>query len=218
LLACGHDSGYAPFLGQFVGDKQVAERITLLEGSLFPAAIRDLGLKKTRFTSVFNTITQPAMLNGLQGPSPGPGDVMSTVSAPLANGGKDVGRPMAMSQKVLEKPFKAYYNRQAQSDRLEPVSTDLSGRRVDKSLSVDEVVLRRIKKGVLCYYFFLRGECVSGKCDRNHAYRLLTDDEFDALWWLARQGLCYKSRKATGNGSKDCSDNRCIYGHRSGDA
>ncbi|KAK1240176.1 hypothetical protein MKX08_007618 [Trichoderma sp. CBMAI-0020] len=59
VVACGHDTGYAPFLGQFVGDKQVAERITLLEGTPLPAVIQHLGLKKTRFTSVFNETLRP---------------------------------------------------------------------------------------------------------------------------------------------------------------
>lgn len=215
MLACGHDSGYAPFLGQFVGDKQVAERITLLEGSPFPAAIRDLGLKKTQFASVFNTAARPAVSIGFPGPAWGRGGVMSTVSAPLANQGGNVGRPMAIGWREPGTPFKGY-NLQAQSDRLGPVLTDISGHRVDKPLQVNEVVVERIKKGKLCYYLFLRGECVSEKCDRNHVHRPLTDEEFDALWWLARQGQCFKSRKANRDGGNDCSDEMCVYGHRSG--
>jgi hypothetical protein len=217
VLAYGHDSGYALFLGQFVGDKQVAERITLLEGSPFPAAIRDLGLKKTRFTSVFNTVTQPAVSTGLPGSAGGRGGVISTVPAPLTGRGGDVGRPMAIGRRVPETPFKGYHNRQAQSDKLGPVLTDTSGRRVDKPLQVNEVVVERIKKGILCYYLFLRGECVSEKCDRNHAHRPLLNDEFYALWWLARQGQCFKSRKANRDSGNDCSDEMCVYGHRSGD-
>jgi hypothetical protein len=114
-------------------------------------------------------------------------------------------------------PFKGYHNRQAQSDRLGPVLTDISGRRVDRPLQLDEMVVERIKKGVLCYYLYLRGECVSEKCDRNHAHRPLMDNEFDALWWLARQGKCFKSQKANRNGRNDCSDEMCVYGHRDGD-
>jgi hypothetical protein len=217
VLACGHDSGYAPFLGQFVGDKLVAERITLVEGSPFPLAIRDLGLKKTRFTSVFNTITQPAVSTELPGPTWGRSDVIPAVSAPFTGGIGDIGRPVATERRASEVPYKSYHNRHAQFVRLGPVLRDPSGHRVDKPLQVDEVVVDKIKKLCLCYYLFLRGECVSEKCDRNHAYRPLTDHEFDALWRLARQGQCFKSRKAIQNGGIDCSDNMCVYGHRSGD-
>jgi hypothetical protein len=217
VLACGHDSGYAPFLGQFLGDKQVVERVTLLERSPFPTAIRDLGLKKTQFTSVFNPVTQPAVSTGLPRPAWGRSGVMSTVPATLTGRGGDVGRPMAIGRRVPETPFKPYSNRQAQSDKLGPVLMGTGGRRFDKSLQVNEVVFERIKRGVLCYYLFLRGECVSEKCDRNHAHRPLTDDEFDALWLLARQGLCNRRRKANRDGGNDCSDVMCVYGHRSGD-
>ena len=54
MLACCHDSGYAPFLGQFVADKSTLERITLLEGSPAPPSIKGLGFKKvTQFLNVF---------------------------------------------------------------------------------------------------------------------------------------------------------------------
>lgn len=217
MLACGHDAGYAPFLGQFVGDKQLAERITLLEGSPFPAAIRSLGLKKTHFTSIFNTITQPAASTALPGPAWGLSVVIPKAPAPRPVRGAEVGRPMAIGKRVPETPSKRYHNNQVQSERLSPVLTNANGRRFDKPLQVDETVVERIRKVALCYYLFLRGDCVSQKCDRNHAHRQLLDAEFDALWWLARQGGCYKSRKANRDGVNDCSDKLCVYGHRSGE-
>jgi hypothetical protein len=217
VLACGHDSGYAPFLGQFVGDKRVVERVTLLEGSPFPTAIRELGLKKTQFTSVFNPVTQPAVSTGLPRPASGRSGVISTVPATLTGRGGDVGRPIAIGRRAPETPFKPLCNRQAQSDKLGPVLMGTSGRRVDKPLQVNEMVFERIKRGDLCYYFYLRGECISEKCERNHAHRPLKDDEFEALWSLARQGLCKQRRKADRDGDNDCSDEMCVYGHRSGD-
>ncbi|EWY80022.1 hypothetical protein FOYG_16820 [Fusarium oxysporum NRRL 32931] len=204
VLACGHDSGYEPVLGQFVGDKQVAERITLLEGSPFPAAIRDLGLKTTQFSSIFNKVRQPPVLGGR--------GVTSTMGGPLAHR-DNVGRLMAVSGK----PLTGYHNPQVQSDRLGPVLTDQGGRRFDRLLQVNPVVVERIKKGSLCYFLFLRGNCVSPKCGRNHVHRSLTDEEFDALWWLARQGRCHQNRKADRDPGNDCSDARCVYGHRSGE-
>jgi hypothetical protein len=164
---------------------------------------------------VFNTATQPTVSIGLPGPPWERGGVTPPASVPLVDRSSDVGRATATGRKVPGTPFNGY-RRQAQSGRLGPVSTDISGRRVDKALQVDKVIVERIKKGVLCYYLFLRGECVSEKCDRNHIHRPLMDDEFDALWSLARQGSCYKSQKATRPGRNNCLDALCVYGHRSG--
>jgi hypothetical protein len=213
VLGCGHDSGYAPFLGQFVGNKHVAERITLLEGSPFPSAIRDLGLKKVKFGSVFNKVTRPALSTGLSGS--GLRCTMPTVAGRPPDHG-NFSRPMAVGRGVLvepETPKKQYHNPFAQTSRLGPVLTDQSGRRFDRSLDVDQAVVERIKKGTLCYYLFLRGECVSPACARNHVHRPLTDEEFDALWLLARQGRCYKNRKADRDADNDCSNAMCVYGH-----
>jgi hypothetical protein len=205
VLACGHDSGYAPFLGQFVGDKQLAERITLLEGSPFPAAISGLGLKSTQFNSVFNAVPPPPPVSaGLVGPTRGRG-VASTVAGTLTDRGSNAGRPMG------------FRNPQARSDRLGPVLTDQAGHRVDRPLRVNEAVVENLKKGSLCYHYFLRGDCVLPTCRQNHVHPPLTDEEFDALWSLARQGRCFKSRKADRDPGDDCSDAKCVYSHRSGD-
>lgn len=220
MLACGHDTGYAPFLGQFAGNKQVAERITLLEGSPFPPVIRDLGFKRTQFTSVFNSVTQSTVSACLVGPAGGR-SVMSTMAETLTDRGNKLGSPKTLGQggpvvpAVSGTPM-GYRNPRSQSDRLAPVLTDQNGRRVDRSLKINMSVVERIKKGLLCYHFFLRGECVLPTCRRNHAHRPLTDEEFDALWVLARQGQCYKSQKADRNAGDDCSDAMCVYGHRSG--
>jgi len=209
LLACGHDDGYAPWLGQFVGDKQVAERITLLEGSPFPAKMRNLGLKTTRFSSVFNNVTQPAVSASLVGPAWGRA-ITSTVAETVANRGSNSGRLLMAG--AVEFGAAAGHNPQ---DRLGPVLTDHAGCRIDRPLQVNKAVVERIKKGSLCYYFYLRGKCTT-KCSRNHLHRALTDEEFDALWEQARQGRCSKSRKADRDGGDDCSDVMCIYGHGSG--
>lgn len=215
MLGCGHDSGYAPVLGQFVGNKHVAERITLLEGSPFPSAIRDLGLKKVKFGSVFNNVTLSAGLSGSALRC-----TMPTVAGRPPDHGNYFSRPMAVGRGVLgqpETPKKQHLNPSAQTSRLGPVLTDQSGLRVDRPLDVNQAVFERIKKGFLCYYFFLRGECASPACARNHVHRPLTDEEFDALWLLARQGRCFKNRKADRNADKDCSDAMCVYGHGGGE-
>lgn len=145
---------------------------------------------------------------------------MPTVAGRPADHGNYLPRPMAVGGGVFvdpETPKKQYHNPLAQKSRLGPVLTDQSGRRVDKLMEVNQAIVERMKKGHLCYYLFLRGECVSPGCARNHVHRALTDEEFDALWLLARQGRCYKNRKADRDADNDCSDAICIYGHWGGE-
>ena len=188
VLACGHDAGYAPVLGQFVGKKEVAEQITLVEGRSFPKEIRNLGLKSTRFSPVFSDITQ------------------SKVFASSAWG---QSLPLPVAETAAEQVnYPKYHKPKAQSDRLGPVLKGEGGRRIDKQLQVDKAVADRLKKGSLCYYFYLRGKCTG--CQRSHLHRPLNDIEYDALWSLARQGRCFKTQ----NGD-DCCDVLCVYGHGS---
>ncbi|KAH0525503.1 hypothetical protein TsFJ059_007866 [Trichoderma semiorbis] len=203
VVACGHDTGYAPFLGQLIGDREVAERITLLEGSPFPAVIKNLDLKKTRFTSIFNEVVQPVVPSG---PAGSAWSNVATANRPTNS------EPGPSSVPVT--PFHGYHNPKAQSDRLGPVLKDNKGRRVDRKLRVNDAIVERLKKGSLCFYFFLRGECLLPSCRSNHVHRELSNEEFDALWWLARQNGCFKNAKADRTGSC-CSDARCIYGHKS---
>ena len=117
VVACGHDIGYALFLGQFVGDKQAAERMTLLEGSPFPEVIKNLGLKKTQFSAVFNKVMKPAVL---------------ATSAELTwSNVATVNRPITGELGVssgLATPSNGYRDPKAQSDRLGPVSKGENGR------------------------------------------------------------------------------------------
>ncbi|KAH8200805.1 hypothetical protein TruAng_005042 [Truncatella angustata] len=200
IRACGHDKGYAPFLGDLVSDQQVAQRITLLEGSPFPKVIQDLGLKKVRFSSVFNKAMLPTVRPRMSGQS------WSGVMTANRSIGAEPGVPLGPMM-----PFTGYHNPRAKSSRLVPISKGENGRRLDRPLQIDDATVERIKKGALCYYLYLRGECVSGKCRRNHTFRQdLSDDEFDALWSLARKhGWCYESQKA----DSDCSDEMCVYRH-----
>lgn len=202
MVACGHDTDYAPFLGQFVGDKQVAERITLLEGTPLPAVIRNLGLKKIRFTSVFNEVTQPVVSS------------RSVASSWSSVAGANRPKDSEPRSSVPVAPLGGFRNSKAKSDRLGPIMTDDSGRRVDRPLQVKAAIVERIKIKSLCYYLFLRGECFMPSCFRNHFHQPLSNEEFDALWSLSRQNGCYAHRKADRTGS-DCSDVMCVYGHKS---
>ncbi len=214
VLACGHDAGYAPFLGQFAGDQQVADRITLLEVSPFPRAIRELGLKKTQFGSVFGRIAQPAVSSALVGPLTWGRVAAVTAEAaatPLASRRNSIERPVAAAAAAASPPASPQTRRhspQAESNRLGPVLVGEDGRRIDRRLHVNTAIVEKLRKVSLCYHLFLRGECVMPKCPRTHWVRQLTNEEFDALWWLARQGQCYTSM----NG-KECSDATCVYSH-----
>ncbi|KAK8022579.1 hypothetical protein PG993_013346 [Apiospora rasikravindrae] len=203
MLACGHDTGYAPFLGQFVADKQIADRITLIKGrSQLPTDIRRLELKRTQFNDVFKgltpIVTAPHVAETVWG----------RTTAAL--------KPAAHSSEVkpgVSKTPSGFINPAAQFSRLGPVLRDHNGRRVDKALQVDQTVVERLKRGGLCYWLYLRGECAT-RCDRNHVHRPLDDDEFDALWWLARKARCFANRKEGRAGIVDCVDAKCVYGHQ----
>jgi len=104
-------------------------------------------------------------------------------------------------------PDQSHKNHNAKPDRLGLVLHDERGRRLDRPLRVRAEVIQQFEKANLCHVWFLRGECRK-KCSRNHAFRLLTNEELDALWLLARRGRCYKARK-----DGYCDDDRCIYGH-----
>lgn len=211
-MACGHDTGYAPFLGRFVADKEVAQRITLLEGGPLPTVIKNLGLKITRFRSVFSDVSQPSacpvsasqawgrapsgMANGQRGNNTG-GSTVAAMGPSLRTG------PLPRRMPTVR------------SDRLGPVLTNDDGLRVDKPLQVDQTVVERIKKSKLCHFLYLRGECSLHTCRSNHDFRELSDEEFNALWSLARLGRCRQSKKGDRNPQDDCSDVMCVYGHRS---
>lgn len=92
-----------------------------------------------------------------------------------------------------------------QAQRLGPILLDEAGKRYDRPLDVRWKLVGDLKSANLCNWLYLRGEC-SG-CPRNHARAALSDQEFDALWFVARQGRCYKDRKG------GCPDPKCIYGH-----
>lgn len=95
----------------------------------------------------------------------------------------------------------------ARPERLGPIQLDTQGKRVDRPLSVRAEVVRQFEKMNLCYGWFLRGECHQ-VCYRKHSDQQLNDEEWDALWLVARRGRCYENQK-----NKICDNNRCIYGH-----
>lgn len=91
---------------------------------------------------------------------------------------------------------------------LEPIARNKLGLRLDRPLEVIEAVVIRLRKADLCHWYFLVGQCRG--CSRVHdPVRQLSTMEFEALWYIARQGECYNSRR-----KRPCDDVKCIYGHR----
>lgn len=177
------------------------------------AEIRNLGLKTTRFTTVFTDLTQPAERAGLPAP-PWGREVVSTAAGALVNGESNVKAPEETGPRMTST---GYCNPSAQVERLGPVLTNRRGRRVDKPLFVDSSHVEKLKRKTLCYYQFLRGECISQSCRSNHIHKPLSDEEFDALWILARYGPCRRNKNAGRDSSNGCSDVMCVYGHGFGD-
>lgn len=172
--------------------------------------IRALGVRTTRFSSVFSEPTH-------QERSPMPvtawrREVTSPTTEVVSNGSGNIREPMAVGPRGP--PAVCLRNPMAQPKRLGPILTDGSGRRFDRPLNVGPSVVDRFRKASLCFYLFLRGECVLPTCRRNHSHPPLSSEEFDALWLVAREkNPCKKNGKATQHGRKGCVDVMCVYGH-----
>ena len=105
---------------------------------------------------------------------------------------------------------KAHQNPFALQARLQPVAIGVCGLRRDRPLFVNQNTMVEMQKTKLCHWFYLVGKCKG--CDKIHdPSRKLSEEEFDALWLIARRGECYKSRKR-----QVCRDILCIYGHKEG--
>lgn len=115
----------------------------------------------------------------------------------------------SLSDKVtLGSPSRRFWNPSIDTDRLGPVQRNENGQRMDKILNVssDSQGVIALRKAKLCYFYYLRGECFG--CSRNHSAPPLNIAQYDGLWFLARQGVCFKTRKGL-----DCDDPKCIYSH-----
>ncbi|KAL8665392.1 MAG: hypothetical protein Q9202_002285 [Teloschistes flavicans] len=183
LLGISHDSGYVPFLSGFAGDVSFRDRITLLHGYQVSPAIQTLGFPRTvNFTSVF----APAPVVALQTKMPQPQAATPKQSSRAAKG--------------------SFTSPNVDSTKLKPIMTNESGHRIDKPLQVDPSLQQAMARKNLCVWLFLKGHC-SG-CVRNHSHRPLSEEEYDALWLVARQGQCFNHRRG-----KICLDPTCVYGH-----
>lgn len=154
----------------------------MLAGHQVSWVIRELQFKTVEFPSVF-------------------------AGAPVSNTrGKSI-QPQSTAVKQANRAAKGRHSLGAVDQcRLGPVFKNQEGLRIDRPLAVDMGVMQALKKKNLCIWLFLRGRCDG--CPRNHAHPSLSDEEQDALWVVARQGMCYAHRKG-----KLCDDSLCVYGH-----
>ncbi|KAF2759137.1 hypothetical protein EJ05DRAFT_475366 [Pseudovirgaria hyperparasitica] len=109
-----------------------------------------------------------------------------------------------------------YRNSQAHPERLGPPLYNKRGKRVDRLLSVNKEALDWVRKGNLCPYLFLRGECkeVGGpKCRKQHSCRPLDDKEWNALWLVTRTKECRAAESRDGV----CRNPTCVFGHHERD-
>ena len=194
--AC-HDTGYAPFLGKFAADASTRDRITLLRGLEVHPRITALGFKGLlKLDTVFAPHRNPSPAGARLETRPTPS--ISTSVSP-----RTAGPPAGPSTSLV--------NPHPLSERLRPVILNGEGKRVDKMLNIDiaSPFINVLRHNKLCAYYYLRGRCEG--CDKNHLAPPLNAKEFDCLWYVARQGLCFKTRKG-----KVCTDESCCYGHEDG--
>lgn len=178
LLACCYDTGYKPFLAEFAGDERLASRIKILQGGL-PSEL------KTDFETV--------RLDG------------------IFVGERSMESRVAPSGPKEFKPTCAGQYRHFRVGRFGPLVRDGLGKRIDRALSVSQEVYDKMAKWGPCHqgpchWFYLKGGCFESSCSYDHTQVRLTDEEWDAVWVVARKGKCKQGR--------NCGDPMCIYGHR----
>lgn len=183
LLACGYDAGYTPFLGEFAADKRLANRITLVQG----------GLHGFKANSDFRTVGFEDVFVHVQGRR----------SANPSNGTQSI-----QSVPRIGTPLWVYQN--ATLERFGQIQVNQENMRIDRPLSVSPEVLDRLAKQKMCYWFYLRGTCDERDCKKGHEQRILNEEEWDALWLLARRGPCFKASRSL---TRNCGDRMCIYRH-----
>jgi len=198
LLACCHDAGYTPELREYAAQSSYCSRVTLLLAGRVRSDMSTLGFRATRlFEPLFSSNSSPSIPQAL------PNGKARQLSVSNIQQTVDLITAEASSQ-VKEKLVK-------NCGRLRPIRRNSVGKRIDKDLSVDPRVLQDMRERNLCSWHYLRSDCQKSSCERNHNYpRPLSAEEYDAQWFIARQGGCYAQRKR-GN----CEDDLCMYGHGS---
>jgi hypothetical protein len=200
ILGCSHDGGYAPFLEKFAADDDTRERITLLKGGPIHPQIAALGFTRT--------LTLKTLFGSQDINKPVAAPFPIVASAPTVNPQVGSSDPSISSFPKSPGSRLMYANPAIDASRLGPVIRNDGGLRVDKPLKIDpsSPYFQVLRKANLCHWYYLRGGCTG--CSKNHFVGPLSPREYDCLWYLARNGLCYRAQRG-----KDCDDPKCIYGH-----
>ena len=186
LLGLCHDLGYVPFLREWEAPSPIWKRITLIKGGQLLLPMESLAFNKTTdIDSVFSSESDVALAEA------------STLGA---------GLPNKLGIRYTSPRVASHANNF--QIKLGPIVRDKAGNRIDREIKVNDKLLEAIKPARLCSWYYLRGEC-NMDCGKSHKYhKPLTDPEFNAVWWLARQGQCFRIKKG-----KDCDDDKCVYSH-----
>ncbi|KAK7909141.1 hypothetical protein PG985_015019 [Apiospora marii] len=146
MLACGHDNGYAPFLGHLVANQQVAERITLIKGRhQLPADIQKLEPKTAQFDGVFKGLdpiaaTSPNVVGTVWGRTTAALKPAAHLAASLP---EEEQQQQRSSSNVGGRP-PISRTQSSMVPRLPPLIRD--ERRPDKAPLMDQVVIERVRK------------------------------------------------------------------------
>jgi hypothetical protein len=230
IFGCSHGNGYARLLEDYMYDKVVRNKITLLEGVPFENELVTLVenrqflrakfgnlFRETKINSALNSVPAWFALNeialnsanksGAATPSRQlsrtPSDSVSSGTAPgaLMNWAAKAAAAVPAANKPTDVAKEVSFTYSGNIPR------NRKGQRVDPDIpNYSKPDVDRVKKMKMCNVHYLRKECTYGdKCTHRHDYKPSKQD----LEWLkvvARMAAC---RHGAG-----CDDSKCIYGHR----
>lgn len=165
----------------------VKGRITLVEGIGFLQEIQSLGFRTTKFDTVFESEPQTAPSPVLRTAWTKPGFIQSGVNN---------------TNSVLSGP-----NKETLISRFEVLV--VNGRRVDKKLQRDKAIYGQMKAGNYCFHYHLKGSCTYDYCPNRHHPSVLSEQQLDALFEVARDIL---GPHKDGRGSV-CREPFCMFSH-----
>lgn len=185
LLGISHDAGYAPFLDEVVTADE-RSRIAIIQGPPTVCELSATGLQIIDFKQIFR---QEKLVNrSLSNTSPTlPSTWAGITSNSPSKNGASVKQPVPTTTPVWNP----------------------GPRGLDDPITLNTAALdklrRRTNNKKVCNNHYLRGPCIKDDCTFKHDLVDLTDEELDAVAYLARLNPCLKGQ--------DCEQGYCIYGH-----
>ncbi|KAK2740130.1 hypothetical protein FQN57_006245 [Myotisia sp. PD_48] len=233
FLGCSHDNGYARLLEDNMADRELARRITLLEGVPFEKELASLttSYNVTKFDNLFrDSKIAPVYSQTWQSQNSDPAS--SIINPPGTSNLHTVTRTSSSNGQISTSATSSTYDSNTQGTWAATIAANSSapfkdltisskpstpspptiernkhGQRVDRIdfKAAPKEELSRVKKLKLCNLFFLVGDCPNPKCYHTHDYKL-TKQEHTVLQVVARMTPCHFGT--------ECDDPTCIYGHR----